>query len=260
MVCARPGAANSLPDFVPDADELPIARLRHAGVVIVGKTNVPEFTLHGYTDNRLFGVTRNHVGIAHSRPAVPAAVAPLRLSPPAWERSRSEPTAAGRSAGLRRYTGLVGFGRRAIRSRAPAAFPRSCMILKSSARSRDVSIDVIATMRVIADNWSALDRDPPKIRRRILYHPDVRRCAGRSSYRRKRRRGRGRSRTAWASGRTGRTLHRRDCRLPISGPSSAGPVSPGFWLWQPMAMSAAALRRVYGDGEKTASATARRIM
>jgi len=46
-------------DFIPDRDELPVARLRDAGAVILGKTNVPEFTLEGYTDNPLFGVTRN---------------------------------------------------------------------------------------------------------------------------------------------------------------------------------------------------------
>lgn len=46
-------------DFVPEADELPVERLRAAGVVIFGKTNVPELTLQGYTDNPLFGPTRN---------------------------------------------------------------------------------------------------------------------------------------------------------------------------------------------------------
>lgn len=46
-------------DFVPTVDEEPVARLRAAGAVILGKTNVPEFTLHGYTDNILFGATRN---------------------------------------------------------------------------------------------------------------------------------------------------------------------------------------------------------
>ncbi|WP_213774277.1 amidase [Bradyrhizobium sp. dw_78] len=46
-------------DFVPDRDETPVARLREAGAVILGKTNVPELTLHGYTDNALFGVTGN---------------------------------------------------------------------------------------------------------------------------------------------------------------------------------------------------------
>ena len=38
---------------------LPVAKLRGAGVVIVGKTNEPEFTIEGYTDNPLFGVTPN---------------------------------------------------------------------------------------------------------------------------------------------------------------------------------------------------------
>lgn len=46
-------------DYLPPHDELPVARLRAAGAVIVGKTNVPEFTLQGYTDNLLFGPTRN---------------------------------------------------------------------------------------------------------------------------------------------------------------------------------------------------------
>jgi aspartyl-tRNA(Asn)/glutamyl-tRNA(Gln) amidotransferase subunit A len=46
-------------DHVPAVDELPVGRLRQAGLVILGKTNVPEFTLQGYTDNLLFGPTRN---------------------------------------------------------------------------------------------------------------------------------------------------------------------------------------------------------
>jgi aspartyl-tRNA(Asn)/glutamyl-tRNA(Gln) amidotransferase subunit A len=45
--------------FVPEVDELPIARLRAAGAVILGKTNTPEFAMQGHTDNLLFGVTRN---------------------------------------------------------------------------------------------------------------------------------------------------------------------------------------------------------
>jgi aspartyl-tRNA(Asn)/glutamyl-tRNA(Gln) amidotransferase subunit A len=46
-------------EYVPEADELPVERVRASGLVIVGKTNVPEFTLQGYTDNLLFGPTRN---------------------------------------------------------------------------------------------------------------------------------------------------------------------------------------------------------
>ena len=40
-------------------DEFAVARARAAGALIIGKTNVPEFALEGYTDNPLFGVTRN---------------------------------------------------------------------------------------------------------------------------------------------------------------------------------------------------------
>jgi len=45
--------------FVPEADEPPISRLRAAGAIFLGKTNVPEFTLQGYTSNRVFGTTCN---------------------------------------------------------------------------------------------------------------------------------------------------------------------------------------------------------
>ncbi len=50
--------------FMPAADESPVARLRAAGAVILGKTNVPEFTLQGYTDNALHGATRNPWNLA----------------------------------------------------------------------------------------------------------------------------------------------------------------------------------------------------
>ncbi|MCP5372968.1 MAG: amidase [Hyphomicrobiales bacterium] len=46
-------------DRVCDHDEIPVERLRAAGAVIVGKTNVPEFTVEGFTENRLFGTTPN---------------------------------------------------------------------------------------------------------------------------------------------------------------------------------------------------------
>ncbi len=46
-------------DETCQVDELPIARLRNAGALIIGKTNTPEFAVDGYTANALFGVTRN---------------------------------------------------------------------------------------------------------------------------------------------------------------------------------------------------------
>jgi aspartyl-tRNA(Asn)/glutamyl-tRNA(Gln) amidotransferase subunit A len=42
-----------------DHDELPVARLRAAGAIILGKTNTPEFAIEGYTANARFGVTGN---------------------------------------------------------------------------------------------------------------------------------------------------------------------------------------------------------
>ncbi|MES2633278.1 MAG: amidase [Pseudomonadota bacterium] len=42
-----------------DHDELSVARARAAGALILGKTNVPEFALEGYTSNPVFGTTRN---------------------------------------------------------------------------------------------------------------------------------------------------------------------------------------------------------
>src|SRR5581483_10082619 len=94
-------------DFVPTVDELPVARARAAGMVVIGKTNVPEFTLHGYTENALFGVTRNpwNLGLTPGGSsggavaAVAAGMAPLALA-----------TDGGGS--IRRpasHTGLVGF-------------------------------------------------------------------------------------------------------------------------------------------------------
>ena len=41
------------------ADGLGPRRLRAAGAIVVGKTNVPEFAFEGYTSNRLFGATLN---------------------------------------------------------------------------------------------------------------------------------------------------------------------------------------------------------
>ncbi len=46
-------------DFAPATDEFPVARLRAAGALFLGKTNLPEFAMQGYTDNRRWGATAN---------------------------------------------------------------------------------------------------------------------------------------------------------------------------------------------------------
>ena len=45
--------------FVPDRDSTVAARLRAAGAVLLGKTNTPELTLAGETDNLVYGRTNN---------------------------------------------------------------------------------------------------------------------------------------------------------------------------------------------------------
>lgn len=77
----------ALRDYRPSHDEVPVARLRASGALILGKTNVPEFTLEGYTSNRLFGTTRNPWNLALTPggssggavAGVAAGIAPLAL-------------------------------------------------------------------------------------------------------------------------------------------------------------------------------------
>src|SRR5690242_8698258 len=49
----------SYKDFVPDFDDIHVARIRAAGAIFIGKTNVPERGLGSHTYNPVFGITRN---------------------------------------------------------------------------------------------------------------------------------------------------------------------------------------------------------
>jgi len=48
-----------LRDNIPAADSLVVERMRKAGMIFIGKTNVPEFALGSHSFNPLFGVTGN---------------------------------------------------------------------------------------------------------------------------------------------------------------------------------------------------------
>jgi amidase len=48
-----------LKDFVPTQDSLPVERMRKAGAIFIGKTNVPEFGLGSHTYNPVYGATHN---------------------------------------------------------------------------------------------------------------------------------------------------------------------------------------------------------
>ncbi len=53
-------------DAVATADSELVARYRRAGLVIIGKTNAPEFGLNASTEPLLFGPTRNPHRLTHS--------------------------------------------------------------------------------------------------------------------------------------------------------------------------------------------------
>ena len=53
-------------DFVAREDSLMTARMKAAGCIVIGKTNVPEFGLGSHTFNNVFGTTRNAYDPARS--------------------------------------------------------------------------------------------------------------------------------------------------------------------------------------------------
>ena len=90
-------------------------RLRAAGAVVVGKTNVPEFAFEGYTSNRVFGATRNPWNPAWSpggssggsAAAVAAGLAPIATATDGGGSIRI-PAAACGLAGIKPTNGVVG--------------------------------------------------------------------------------------------------------------------------------------------------------
>jgi amidase len=53
-------------DYRPMADTVLVERLRSAGVIPIGKTNVPEFGMGSHTYNRVYGATRNPYDLTKS--------------------------------------------------------------------------------------------------------------------------------------------------------------------------------------------------
>ena len=53
------GGTTGRREFVPTTDSPPVARLRAAGAVVLGKTNTPEFTLSFITENLVYGKTNS---------------------------------------------------------------------------------------------------------------------------------------------------------------------------------------------------------
>lgn len=53
-------------NFVPDADDGLARRVKAAGAIIIGKTNVPQFGLGSHSTNPVFGVTRNPFDVSRT--------------------------------------------------------------------------------------------------------------------------------------------------------------------------------------------------
>jgi len=109
VVCT--GGTKGRANFVPKADATAVARLRAAGGIILGKTNVPELAGAIETDNLVYGRTNNPYDLAHTpggssaRRKCPRAGS-YSVRPPAWEISAvagaSPPQTSSRSQRRRR--------------------------------------------------------------------------------------------------------------------------------------------------------------
>ena len=95
---------------VPGADSAVVRRIKGAGAIVIGKTNVPEFGYGSQTYNPVFGPTRNPYD--PSRPPAAPAAAPRPRWPPGWYRSPTAATTWARCATRPRSATSTASGRR----------------------------------------------------------------------------------------------------------------------------------------------------
>lgn len=133
-------------DDWPMADSIVVERLRRAGAIAIGKTNVPEFAMGSHTYNRVYGATRNpydHRKSAGGSTGGGAAAVTAGMLPFAdgsdLGGSLRNPASFNNVVGLRPSVGLVPLG--------PAALPYGFGVKGPIARSVD---DVGLVLSVMA--------------------------------------------------------------------------------------------------------------
>ena len=140
-------------DTLPAADSILVERLRRAGAIPIGKTNVPEFAMGSHTYNQVYGTTRNPYDLGKSAggstgggaAAVTAGLLPFADGSDLGGSLRN-PASFNNIVGLRPSVGLVPLG--------PDALPYGFGVKGAVARTVD---DVGAVLSVIA---GADPRDP----------------------------------------------------------------------------------------------------
>jgi aspartyl-tRNA(Asn)/glutamyl-tRNA(Gln) amidotransferase subunit A len=138
--------------YVPAHDELPLARLRAAGAVLVGKTNTPEFASSTITRNAIFGDTSNPWdrtltpggSSGGSASAVAAGLVPFALGTDGGGSTR-RPAA---------HTGIVGLKPSLDRIARSGGFPLLFHDLEVVGVLTRTVADLSPLMRVMA-SWSA---------------------------------------------------------------------------------------------------------
>ncbi len=109
------GSRTMLERPAAERSERTVERMVAAGAIVVGRTNIPEFAFQGYTDNDLFGATRNPWGpdwspggsSGGSAAAIAAGMAPIATGTDGGGSIRT-PAAFCGLVGLKPTAGLIG--------------------------------------------------------------------------------------------------------------------------------------------------------
>jgi aspartyl-tRNA(Asn)/glutamyl-tRNA(Gln) amidotransferase subunit A len=149
-------------DFVAPADAAVVARVKAAGAIVIGKTNLPEFAHKVLTDSPAFGITRSPWSLDHTpggssggaSAALAAGVAPLAIGTDGGGSIRCPSSCAG-LVGLKATLGR-------IPQEAPDGFANYFFVGPMARRAQDVSLLLsIMAGKLAADPFSIGAPPPP---------------------------------------------------------------------------------------------------